>query len=84
MTHAKLKRLAKSDPQAAIDYVRSASVEFMMEVARDESYTLQLRGEAVKAALPIVHGPPPGGPVEDESDPRVVELLSAFGISGRH
>ena len=81
MTHAELKELQYSDLSAAIDYVRTASVEFMMEVAMDEDYSLRLRGEAVKAALPIVHGPPPGGPVEDESDPRLVKLLADNGLT---
>jgi hypothetical protein len=52
MTFGELKELESSDLQAAIDYVRVAPLEFMMAVARDESFTPRLRFEACKAALP--------------------------------
>ena len=81
MAHAKLKELEYSDFQAAVDHVRAASVEFMMQVARDESYSFQLQYEALKAAALIVHGPPPGDPVKDENDPRLVKVLADNGLT---
>jgi hypothetical protein len=80
MTHYELMLLEQSDLQAAIDHVRSAPPWFMMEVARDESYSKEWRAAACFAALPIVHGPPPGGPVVDDNDPRLVEVMTRFRI----
>jgi hypothetical protein len=76
MTHKKLRKLEYSNLQAAIDHPGAAPLAFLLEVISDEQYSRRLRIEACGFALPIMYGPPPGGPIESEAAPRLAEFLS--------
>jgi hypothetical protein len=74
MTHYELMLLEQSNLRAAVGYVRTAPLAFLEEIAQDESYSSRLRLEACKAGLLIAYGPPPGGPIVSNDDPRMATV----------
>jgi hypothetical protein len=74
ISHYALMELEQSDLGGAIDRVRAAPLAFVMEVAQDTGYSPRLRLEACKVALRLQYGPPPGGPIVSDDDPRMATV----------